>query len=75
MIKEILLSSLLTINNDTIKETTMASDEEGEIIEWCGYKWLSQERWGQIHPDKAIQWYDPTAIEINDKGQLILKTH
>ena len=75
MIKEILLSSLLTINNDTIKETTMASDDEGEIIEWCGYKWLSQERWGQIHPDKALQWYDPTAIEINDKGQLILKTH
>lgn len=46
-----------------------------DTIEWCGYKWLTQERWGQIHPEKDFQWYDPTAVEINDKGQLILKTH
>lgn len=43
-------------------------------IKWCGYEWLTQERWGQIHPVKPKAWYDPKAIEIRDE-QLILKTH
>ena len=76
MVKCLLLLSLVFGTYDkTIEKTVMEDNNEGEIIEWCGYKWLSQERWGQIHPDKALQWYDPTAIEINDKDQLILKTH
>ena len=47
---------------------------------WSGYEWISGERWGNIHPNKAFQWYDPDAIEIQyntikDCDQLILKTH
>jgi len=45
-----------------------------EKITWSGYDWLTQERWGNIHPDKTYNWYDPSAVEIcND--DLILKTH
>lgn len=49
-------------------------------IKWCGYEWLTQERWGQIHPVKPKAWYDETAVEIrwSDEfkcDQLILKTH
>ena len=43
-------------------------------ITWCGYEWLTQERWGQIHPVKPKAWYDESAIEIRGE-QLILKTH
>jgi beta-glucanase (GH16 family) len=43
-------------------------------IKWSGYKWLTQERWGNIHPDKAYNWYDPSAIEIRE-NDLILKSH
>ena len=49
-------------------------------IKWCGYEWLTQERWGQIHPVKPKAWYDETAVVIrwSDEfkcDQLILKTH
>lgn len=45
-----------------------------EKITWSGYDWLTQERWGNIHPDKTYNWYDPSAVKIcND--DLILKTH
>ena len=49
-------------------------------IKWCGYEWLTQERWGQIHPIKPVAWYDEDAVEIrwSDEfkcDQLILKTH
>ena len=46
-----------------------------ETINWSGYEWLTRERWGSIHPSKSWNWYDPTAIEINDAGQLRLKIH
>tara|TARA_Y100000593_G_scaffold85957_1_gene163817 strand:+ start:1568 stop:2269 length:702 start_codon:yes stop_codon:yes gene_type:complete len=46
-----------------------------EKLTWSGYEWLPQERWGQIHPGKDFTWYDPSAIEINENNQLILKTH
>tara|TARA_R110002110_G_scaffold12237_6_gene58442 strand:- start:842 stop:1609 length:768 start_codon:yes stop_codon:yes gene_type:complete len=65
---KITLSIILCIN-------VMMSEGQVDTIEWSGYEWLPQERWGQIHPDKSLQWYDPSAIEINDKDQLILKTH
>jgi len=50
------------------------------MIEWCGYEWLTQERWGQIHPIKPVAWYDESAVEIRwsdefNCEQLILKTH
>lgn len=49
-------------------------------IKWCGYEWLTEERWGQIHPVKPIAWYDKDAVEIrwseeHQCDQLILKTH
>jgi hypothetical protein len=43
-------------------------------IKWCGYEWLTQERWGEIHPVKPKAWYDDSAVEIRGE-QLILKTH
>ena len=45
-----------------------------EKITWSGYDWLTQERWGNIHPDKTYNWYDPSAVEIRN-DDLILKTH
>ena len=46
-----------------------------QTINWSGYKWLTQERWGQIHLEKPNWWYDPTAIQINSKSEIVLKTH
>ena len=44
-------------------------------INWSGYEWMLQERWGLIHPEKPYTWYDDTAVEIVDNGNLLLKTH
>lgn len=33
-------------------------------IEWAGYEWLTQERWGKYHPDKPAVWYDSSQIKI-----------
>lgn len=49
-------------------------------IIWSGYQWITQERWGQVHPTKPKAWYDESAIEIKycpllECEQLILKTH
>lgn len=50
-----------------------------KTINWSGYDWLTQERWGNIHENKTICWYDPTAIEkiyqASGDDQLVLKTH
>jgi len=35
-------------------------------INWQGYEWLTQERWGDYHPDKPIVWYDPSQVIIED---------
>jgi beta-glucanase (GH16 family) len=43
-------------------------------IKWSGYNWITQERWGNIHPDKTYNWYDPSAVEVRGED-LILKTH
>jgi beta-glucanase (GH16 family) len=32
------------------------------IIGWSGYKWLTEERWGQIHENKPWMWYDESAV-------------
>ena len=50
------------------------SDNSSGLIKWSGYNWITQERWGDIHPDKTYNWYDPSAVEIKDEN-LILKTH
>lgn len=44
------------------------------MITWSGHEWLTQERWGQIHPDKTICWYDASCVEIDQYGYLHLKT-
>ena len=44
-------------------------------IKWSKYKWLTQEPWGIIHPDKPWNYYDSSAIEIDKDDVLHLKTH
>lgn len=41
-------------------------------IQWMGYEWLTQERWGRVHPKFPFRWNDPSAIEIDDDGTLRL---
>ena len=44
-------------------------------LRWCGYEWLKEERWGQIHPEKPYMWYDPTCVlQTNKNGKLFLFT-
>ncbi len=43
-------------------------------IKWANYNWLPREKWGVYHPNKTYCYYDRTAIDINDKDELILKT-
>ena len=45
------------------------------MLQWSKYEWLTQERWGQIHPDKNFIWYDETAVSVDENGFLHLKTH
>ncbi len=44
------------------------------MIKWCNYEWLTQERWGQIHPEKSFCWYDPSCVEVDQSGLLHLRT-
>lgn len=44
---------------------------ENERFIWSGYEWLTRERWGSIHPQKAWVWYDPDCIS-EDNGVLSL---
>lgn len=46
-----------------------------ETINWSGYEWITQERWGQVHPEKWFQWYDSSAVKIDDSDRLHLLTH
>jgi beta-glucanase (GH16 family) len=47
---------------------------ENKTIRWCGYEWLTQERWGQVHPEKPNWWYDESAITILENGNMVLRT-
>jgi beta-glucanase (GH16 family) len=44
-------------------------------MNWSGYDWFSEQIWGNIDPNKTIQWYDPSAIVLSEDGSLNLKTH
>tara|TARA_R110002012_G_scaffold3034_3_gene14304 strand:- start:710 stop:1447 length:738 start_codon:yes stop_codon:yes gene_type:complete len=44
------------------------------MLNWSGHEWRKQEPWGIIHPDKAWNYYDESAVEVDDKGTLHLKT-
>jgi beta-glucanase (GH16 family) len=48
--------------------------ESLQTIQWSGYEWYLQEHWGQVHPEKPWMWYDPSAIEVDNRGYLHLKT-
>jgi len=37
-------------------------------INWQGYEWLTQERWGNVHPENPTKWNDPSAIKIDVEG-------
>lgn len=39
---------------------------------WCGYNWLTSERWGQVHPEKTNWWYDEDSVSVDDSNNLIL---
>ena len=43
------------------------------MIRFCGYDWIPQERWGQMHPDKPYVWYDADMIEQHNPTYLTLK--
>ena len=43
-------------------------------VNWQGYEWITQERWGQIHPEKPHWWYDPSCVNVDDNGMLHLTT-
>jgi hypothetical protein len=43
-------------------------------FEWCGYEWITQERWGQIHPEKSHWWYDESCVSVDKQNHLHLKT-
>lgn len=52
----------------------MGKDNKMKKINWSGYEWIPNERWGNFHPNKPKWWYDPSAIEITDEW-INLKTH
>lgn len=39
-------------------------------FQWCGYNWITQERWGEIHPEKSHWWYDSSQVEIGETLKL-----
>ena len=43
-------------------------------VNWQGYEWITQERWGQVHPEKPHWWYDESCVSIDEKDNLHLKT-
>jgi hypothetical protein len=44
-------------------------------IFWSGYEWITQERWGQVHPEKPHWWYDESCVHIcRGTNQLNLRT-
>lgn len=41
-------------------------------IKFSGYEWITQERWGQVHPDKKYVWYDEDAVIVHPNGEVSL---
>jgi beta-glucanase (GH16 family) len=36
------------------------------MIEFSGYKWRTQQPWGDFHPNNPIWWYDPSCVDVTD---------
>ena len=43
-------------------------------IRWKGYEWITEERWGQIHPEKPDWWYDESCVLVDNEDNLNLMT-
>lgn len=43
-------------------------------INWSGYRWITQERWGISHPDKSWCYYDESAVNVDENKILHLQT-
>jgi len=43
-----------------------------KTINWSGYSWETQERWGEIHPEKPNWYYGPDSVRIDNRKQLHL---
>jgi len=41
---------------------------------WSGYKWSTQERWGQVHANKLYCWYNAKCVNVDDYEHLHLLT-
>ena len=44
---------------------SMNSSNRDKTIKWSGYEWILKERWGDMHPDKPICWYDPKCVRVD----------
>jgi len=44
-------------------------------IQWSGYNWNTQERWGKVHKDKSWCHYDSDCVRVDNWGNLHLETH
>lgn len=53
----------------------MEQNTLNEDMKWSGYNWLTQERWGKIHPDKSHWWYDSSQVVLDENGYMHLKTN
>jgi len=45
-----------------------------KTINWSGYRWITQERWGQVHKDKSWCWYDEERVKVDSNKYLHLET-
>jgi hypothetical protein len=43
-----------------------------ENIKFCGYEWITEERWGAVHPEKFYVWYDKTCVVQNNDNEVVL---
>jgi len=43
------------------------------MIKFAGYKWRTQQPWGDFHPYHPSWWYDPSCVDVTD-GVLRLQT-
>ena len=42
------------------------------MIKFCGYDWITEERWGKIHPEKSYVWYDESAVVSKSDTEISL---
>ena len=43
------------------------------MVEFSGYKWRTQQPWGDFHPNDSFWWYDSECVDVTD-GILRLQT-